>query len=167
MIRIAIILRWVDHDGIPDHLEGGCSGIPDSPITIIFPSLRGARMWEFPLINQKPLLRWLANQRLEFRSHDLHRPIRGQYSGYVISIDQSEASITWSGPGRWRVAGGGQRWGQTLCTDPSGSDPHSHPQSAHSQTRRAVLENRKNTPYKFSEECSINGFWLRQEHKKC
>ena len=34
-----------------------------------------------------------TNQRPLFRSRDQSRPIRGQYSGHVISLDQSEASI--------------------------------------------------------------------------
>ncbi len=38
---------------------------------------------------------WLAlsNQRSVFRSRDLYWPIRGQYSGHVTSIVQSETSI--------------------------------------------------------------------------
>ena len=32
-----------------------------------------------------------------FRSRDLSWPIRGQYSGHVICLSQSEASITWEG----------------------------------------------------------------------
>ena len=43
------VLDHHDHDYVDDHLAGGCSGIPDSPITIILPSLSGARMWELPL----------------------------------------------------------------------------------------------------------------------
>ena len=39
-----------------------------------------------------------SNHKSVFRSRDLYRPIRGQYSGPVICIDQSEARIqvTWS-----------------------------------------------------------------------
>ena len=60
------VLDHHDYDYVADHLGGGCSGIPDSPITIILPSLSGARMWELPL---------------------------GQRREYQESIDQSEASI--------------------------------------------------------------------------
>ena len=38
----------------------------------------------------------MTNKRQVFRSRDQSEPIRGQYSGHVISLDQSEASIlTW------------------------------------------------------------------------
>ena len=35
-----------------------------------------------------------VNQRPEFRSRDLSGPIRGQYSGHMTCLDQSEANLS-------------------------------------------------------------------------
>ena len=52
----------------------------NNTIHLFFPQWRDAGRWQAPL----------------FRSRDLHRPIRGQYSGHMIFIDQSEASIQYA-----------------------------------------------------------------------
>ena len=69
------VLDHHDHDYVDDHLAGGCSGIPDSPITIILPSLSGARMWELPLVRKERLIRELTKQRTIFRVLANQRPL--------------------------------------------------------------------------------------------
>ena len=44
-------------------------------------------------VSDKVRLSVLSNQRPVFRSRDQYYPIRAQYSGHVISINQSQASI--------------------------------------------------------------------------
>ena len=106
---------------------GGCSGIPDKPTTINFPSLRGARMWELARLKVRLMMGSCSGTevRLVTSGQYFERKMTHFYLKRLAYLPNLKQNI----PPAW-----------SWCTGHAASGHHSHLPSGDSRWRREVLE---------------------------